>query len=82
MYFFKARGTIYECYTFDGKLHSCNDNPALIGQKNLKIWCHDGIIWRGNGKPSVVEFYDNGTIYAERLIVEDYWERGAFAIEY
>lgn len=79
-FYFKGIGT--EWHTFEGLLHSYNDNPALIdyqGDKiNLEIWCRNGVITRNGDKPAVKSYYPNGKIKMEDWIIKGkYYRIGA-----
>jgi len=55
-------------YTVDskGRLHSKNDNVAVIihkdGIKYTELWYYHGEIHRGNGKPARIEYYESGEV--------------------
>jgi len=54
----------------NGKIHSYNDEPALIFKDGTKKWCKDNRLHREGDKPAVIhangkeEYYLNGKCYS------------------
>jgi antitoxin component YwqK of YwqJK toxin-antitoxin module len=47
----------FEHFSFQGKLHSFNDHPAIIWDNGSKAWYHHGKLHRDNDKQAEVQKY-------------------------
>lgn len=52
-----------EYWMLCGKLHRCNDQPALVYKSGGMAWCQHGKLHRDNDQPAMIGIRKNPTLY-------------------